>query len=381
VKIITSSAYLPEEFQNRKERIYNTVISNIPATVINVNYSNTMSFTARLLSFVGFAVYSTIVTMQQKSDVIFATSTPLTIAVPGVLGKLWNRIPLVFEVRDLWPELPIAIGAIRNPIFIWATRRLERFAYNNSSQIIALSPGMKHGIVSTGYPADKVHVLPNSCDIDFFNVSSNEGKRFREQFDWLGDRSLVVYTGTIGVINGVGYLAHLARDVYQLDPEVRFLVISRSGYEEQLVRELATELDVLNKNFFMVPQIPKNQMPAALAAATIATSLFIDLPEMQNNSANKFFDALASGTAVAINYGGWQADLLEESGAGITLDSLNLPQSAQALINLLDDCERLQQMSVSALALATSRFNRDDIAKQLENILQRAVDSNSTIST
>lgn len=372
VTMVTSSAYLPPEYQKRKEAISKAVISDIPSLVINVSFANEMNFFERISAFFRFAIVSTFVVLREPADIIFATSTPLTIAIPAIIGKLWKRIPMVFEVRDLWPELPIAIGALQNPLAIWAARRLEKLAYTNAHQIVALSPGMKNGIVKQGFSENKVHIIPNSCDVDDFSVPKEDGLAFRQQFDWLGNRPLVVYAGTLGVINGVGYLARLAHAVSELNSDIRFLIIGRGGREEESIRALAKKLGVLDSNFFMIPQIEKREMPAALSAADVVTSLFIDLPEMENNSANKFFDGLASGTAIAINYGGWQAELLQEFGAGFQLHPTNLMVAAHDLIQFLEDEEQVSEVGSSARELANQHFDRDDMAAKLEKVLKLA---------
>ena len=115
-------------------------------------------------------------------------------------------------------------------------------------------------------------------------------------------------------------------------------------------------------------------MPNVLAAATIATSVFVPLKPMWNNSANKFFDALAAGKPIAINYGGWQADLLRETGAGIPLPPEDIAQAAQLLAEFAQDSARLQGASTAAGALAYTRFARDKLASTLEQVLQDVVD-------
>src|SRR5699024_8711591 len=116
------------------------------------------------------------------------------------------------------------------------------------------------------------------------------------------DRPLLVYTGTFGKINGVIYLADLAKSLLDINPEIRILLVG-GGQEDALLKEKSSELGVLNKNLFIEDRLPKNQMPSVLSAATMACSLFVDLPEMRANSANKFFDALAASKPVTLNYG------------------------------------------------------------------------------
>ena len=130
-----------------------------------VPYSNEMSVRERIGAFFKYAYGAAQKASSLKTDLIFASSTPLTIALPAVWAAKRHRVPMVFEVRDLWPELPIAMGALKGAPTIYTAKRLERFAYRNAAQVIALSPGMKDGVVKTGYPAERVHVVPNSCDL------------------------------------------------------------------------------------------------------------------------------------------------------------------------------------------------------------------------
>lgn len=335
-----------------------------------VPYSNKMPNSKRIAAFIRFARSAATYAAATPSDVVFATSTPLTIALPAVWAKRKQRVPMVFEVRDLWPELPIAIGALRSKPQIQAAQMLERFAYRNSAAIVALSPGMKEGIVRTGYPAEKVTVIPNSCDLDMFDVPASSGAAFRSRYEWLQDRPLVLYAGTLGKINGVAYLAEIAAKALPLDPEIRFLVVGE-GAEEEIVRNRALELNVLDRNFFLLPPVAKSEMPQLFSAATISLSLFVDLKEMWANSANKFFDGLAAGKPVAINYGGWQAELLQESGAGFVLPATDAATAAKVLTAAARDVPRLVSASKSAKHLAQTRFNRDMLAGQLEEVLLR----------
>lgn len=336
-----------------------------------VPYDNRMSYGQRIKAFVTFAIASARRAAAIPADVVFATSTPLTIAIPGIYASQKQKIPMVFEVRDLWPELPIAMGALKGPLIPLA-RWLERFAYNNSSRIVALSSGMRDGVRRTGYPLSNIHIIPNSSDLELFSLPKEAGELFRNANSWLKNNPLVIYAGTLGKINGVSYLAYLAAEVRKLAPEIRFLVVG-GGAEEKIVRDTAADLGVLNETFFMLPSIPKREMPNILAAANIASSVFINLPEMWANSANKFFDALAAGTPVAINYAGWQADLLKETGAGLVLPYDDLPTAARMLTEFIHDEERLEQAGKAARKLAETKFNRDILAKQLETVLLEAV--------
>lgn len=339
---------------------------------LNVPYSNRLGYGARIKAFVRFAIGAALRAVRVHAHVVFATSTPLTIAIPGVWTAKRQHIPMVFEVRDLWPELPIAMGAIKGPLIPMA-KGLAYLAYRNATRVVALSPDMAKGVEKWGYPATNITVIPNACDIALFHNAHEVGAEFRRRHNWLQDRPLVVYTGTIGRINGVDYLVKLAAEVAQKDSQVRFLLVGE-GAEEDKVRQVAKDFGVFGQNFFMIPPVPKKRMPEILGAATVSTSLFIDLPEMWANSANKFFDALAAGTPVAINYKGWQAEVLQRTGAGIVLSPNDISHASYQLLKFLHDREQLENARKAAKALAETEFNRDHLTMRLERILQEAVD-------
>jgi len=339
---------------------------------LHVPYSNHMPYARRMVAFLQFAFGAGWRAAALPADVVFATSTPLTIALPGIFAAKRNRTPLVFEVRDLWPEEAIAMGAVRGRLPIALANALERFAYRHSAQIVALSPDMREGVVRCGYARDRVHVIPNASDLDLFDVPDEAGWAFRRRHDWLQQRPLVVYTGAMGRRNGVSYLVHMAARVREIDPEVRFLLVGE-GYEEQMIRQLAARLGVLDQTLFMLPALPKSQMPAILSAATLAASVMIDLQALWPNSANKVFDAFAAGRPVAINHEGWLAQVLRENGAGIVLPAGDTEAAAQQVAAYLADAEGVRRGGQNAKQLAVTRFDRDQLAVQLEGVLFQAL--------
>ncbi len=333
-----------------------------------VPYSNQMSYRRRIRAFFEFAWVAARKAATLPGDVVYASSSPLTIALPGIYVARKKSIPMVFEVADLWPEMPIAVGALRSRPAIAAARWLERLAYRNAAQIVAFSPGMKEGVVATGYPPRRVTVIPNGCDLELFKVSQHAGREFRSRHVWLKDRPLVVYTGTMGVINGVDYLARLAAAVRTRDPEIRFLVVG-AGCREEQVRQVAKELGVLYENFFIHPPIPKTQMPPILSAADLATSVFLDVKQMWNNSASKVFDAMAAGRPIAINHQGWFADVIRETGCGLVLDPQDVPSAANELVNAVRDKQWLLRAGAAARRVGEERFNRKKLSEQWESVL------------
>lgn len=337
-----------------------------------VPYSNEMGFLKRLKAFLGFAFAARKKTIELEGDIIFATSTPLTIAFPAVMAARKNMIPMVFEVRDLWPEMPIAIGALNNPILCHAAHRLEHWAYYNAEAVVALSPGMKEGVVRTGYPAERVAVIPNSSDNTEFEYNAEAAARFRAERNWLGNRPLLVYTGSFGAANDVSYLVPVAKELLRLNSDIRILLVG-DGADIQKITSKAEEAGVLGYNLFIEGKLPKREIPALLSAATMASVLFLDLPEMRPNSANKFFDALASGTPVLLNYGGWMHDLVKKHGFGLPMWQQPVAKVAAELDAKLHNPEWLKLAGSKARCMAENYFARDLLANQLINVLHAVV--------
>lgn len=336
-----------------------------------IPYSNKMSYGERIRAFFAFSWRASRKAAEIGGDVVFATSTPLTIALPGVYASKKLKIPMVFEVRDLWPEVPIALGVLKNPLTKAGARWLERFAYNNSAHIVALAPGMKEHIVKTGYPEEKITVIPNGADVELFNIPKETGELLRNRYPWLGDRPLVVSAGTLGMVNGTERLVDLAAELQERTPDIRFAIIG-SGKAEETIRRYAREKGVLDTTLFMLGQIPKTEVPAWLSAATVC-AIFYDGPEIvwRDSVPNKFFDCLAAGKPFISNIRGWSQIEAERHGAGIILDMNTPSEASEALSSFLNNEEKLSAASQAANRLAHGKFNRVSLAGQLEQTLVR----------
>lgn len=338
---------------------------------ISIPYSNRMGYGRRVWAFLKFAFLASQRAASIPSDLIFATSTPLTIALPAVWASWRKRVPMVLEVRDLWPEVPIAMGALNNPIFRLAAKFLEQFAYSNSSAIVALSPDMRNGIVRAGYPGEEVYVIPNGSDLDLLDVNSKEAACFRLEHKIPADRILMVYAGTLGKVNGVGYLVELAKEM--IHDERFYILIVGDGTERESIRSSAISSGCLGRNLAMIDPVPKNEMRRVLSSADITISTVIPVKELEANSANKVFDGMAAGNCIAINHGGWLEKLLKENEAGMVLPQ-NPQSAASELRRWLDAPEKIEKAKINARRLAEESFSRDKLAVQLNEIIRQVAE-------
>jgi glycosyltransferase involved in cell wall biosynthesis len=324
-----------------------------------------------MVSFLQFLLAASWHASRTPADLVFATSTPLTVVIPGAVSAWVRRVPWVLEIRDLWPEVPIAVGALRNPLAKWLARRLARFGYRSATRVVTLSPGMRDGAMRAGCLPDKLSVIPNLSNLASFGEGNSNGEWFLNRYPALRGRLIVMYAGTIGLVNGVDYLIRIAAEARARGSTVAFCILGH-GRELHQLRQFAASLGVLDLNLFICPPVAKAQMPDALAAAHLCTSLVIDLPAMWDNSANKFFDALAAGRPIAINHEGWQADLIRSTGVGLVLPADDAPRAWRIIEEFLLDSDGVIKAGQRATSLALERFDAKRLAAEFELVLLEA---------
>ena len=348
-----------------------SAVDGIEVHAFGLRYRNEMGAAERIRCFLRFALASSRRAASLDADVVFATSTPLTIAIPAIATKLRRGIPMVFEVRDLWPEMPIAMGVLRRSPEIRLARWLERRAYGAAARVVALSPGIADGIAAAGTPRTRIAIVPNGCDIERFAAATGT-ERVLADHPELRDRTIVLYAGSIGVVNGLDFLVSVAQEMLERDPRVAVVILG-SGAEASRVEKRARASGVLGRNLWIVPPVAKQEIPRWFALASVVASIFRDVPEMQKNSANKFFDGLAARRPVMLNYEGWQAGLVREHGAGLVVPAGDPVEAARRLAEFLSKAERVSAAGVAAGALAERRFERGALSSRLLALLEAVV--------
>jgi glycosyltransferase involved in cell wall biosynthesis len=367
VTVVTSSSRLPASFG---ERLFSDgVIDGIDVRSVRVGYSNYMSYTRRILAFLSFTAGATwLASRAPRPDVVLATSTPLTVGIPALIASRLRGVPLVFEVRDLWPEAAIQMGAIRRGgVLATVAKWLERRLYRASSQIVALSPGMVAGVIAEGIDPSRVSMIPNAADLDLFHPGERDAELV-ERYGLAG-RFVVGYAGAIGPSNAVeDQVPEAARVLAQRGRDDIVFLIAGDGRSLPALRERTAGLD----NVILAGSVPKREVPRLTRTADVLMTLFADVPILATNSPNKFFDALASGRPVLVNSPGWTRELVEDNDCGVYVPTGDGVAMADALERLADDRQTVERMGANARALAEREFGRTDLAAQMLAVLERA---------
>jgi len=360
VTMITSEQEGKGQFSWKERQEDGIQILSLP-----VRYSNKMGFFSRLFSFLIFVLAASQKAAGLPADIIFATSTPLTIAIPAAYAANRLKVPWVFEVRDMWPAVPVAMGVLRNPLLVAAARWLEKFAYRQAAHVIALAPGMKEDIVSQGIAPEKITVIPNGCDLDIFERVSTEAQGVRVEYPWLGDSLLILFAGTLGKANGIEYLIRLAAATTKKLPSAKFVLIG-DGAERKASINQARALGLHETSVFFLEPMSKYEVARWMNCADFIVCLFTGPAAVWKDAVqNKFFDALASGKPTACNFRGYQSLLAEKESVGIILDPDSPDNGADKLIEHLKNQNWLASVRPKALRLARETFNRDILARDL----------------
>lgn len=369
-----------ENLNNRHSKPYIQIVNGIHIHLLPIPYHNSMGFFKRILAFMKYIWGAIRCGGHLDYDLVYASSPPLTTTLAAIFLARKKRVPLVLEVRDLWPDLPIAFRVLRDPFSIMLTKAIERLAYDSSAHVIALSPGIKRAITARGVKSENISVIPNSCDIQSFNLCKDIKPSFPEIID--KEDLMVLYTGTLGIANGVSYICSLAKQTIHSHPHIKFVVVG-DGKEKSLILNLAAQYQVLGNNFFLLDPVSKNEIPIFYHRASLILNTLINKKELWNASPNKFFDALAAGRPIAINFRGWLADLILEKQIGLVLDPLDSEKAALQIVEALSLPFWVENRGRSALKLGTSHFDREFLAQQLNEILNKVgggVDRNRNIS-
>jgi len=326
-----------------------TTVDGIEVVGVRGAYSDYMRATAmsdlgRMAAFARFAAGATVAALHgPRPDVVYATSPPLTMALPALVAATRWRAPLVFEVRDLWPEAPIQMGALRNPLARRLARALERFVYARSTRLIALSPGIQAAL-----PPGKSELVPNSADLDLFDPAPPDGP-FQ-----------VAYFGAMGEANDLTAVVEAAR----LVPDVQFVLMGDGKRRAELERTTPPNVHFRSGS--------KTDVARLAAESSVCLTVFKDVPVLATNSPNKLFDTFAAGRAAIVNMDGWMRELVERNDAGVYVRAGDAAGLAEQVARLRDNPDEVRRMGANARALAEREFGRDDLAARALGVLEEA---------
>ncbi|MHA6637622.1 glycosyltransferase family 4 protein [Stutzerimonas frequens] len=340
-------------------------VDGIDIIEYDLAYSNSDGFFKRSMTFVKFALRSIGIALTARYDLAFATTTPLTAGIPGIFARWFRGKPFVFEVRDLWPELPRAMGVIRNPLVLGAMSVLEWASYRSAHRLVGLSPGIVDGIARLGVPRERIALIPNGCDLDIFAGEVEPWRPWQVKTDDL----LAVFAGTHGVANGLDALLDVAAELKKRDrSDIKLMLIGQGKLKPALQdRAIRENLD----NIVFHDPVNKARLSGLMAGADVGLQTLANISAFYyGTSPNKFFDYIAAGLPVLNNYPGWLAGMIRDNQCGFAVEAEDPQAFADALEQAANDRAVLKVMGVRARELAEREFNREQLGNRFVDWLE-----------
>jgi lipopolysaccharide/colanic/teichoic acid biosynthesis glycosyltransferase len=324
------------------------------------------SFFTRVLSFLSFMFSSFVAALQVRDvDIVWGTSPPIFQAVTAYLVARLKRVPFVFEVRDLWPDFAIETGVLRNPLLIWASRRLERFLYHHADRLIVNSPGFSPHLRRCGVPEEKIALIPNGVEVSMFNPA-DQGEAIRQELR-LENKFIALYAGAHGLANDLGTVL-LAAKRLEAYPDIVFVLVGDGKERPNLIRQ-AEELGISNVRF--VPAQPKARMPAFLAAADVCIAILKPIPMFTTTYPNKVFDYMAAGRPTVLAIDGVIREVIEAADGGTFVQPGDPAALAEAVLRYYRDPDLRHRHGQNARSYVAAHFDRSQQAPKLEDTFQR----------
>ncbi len=344
------------------------MVDGIEVVELDLAYSNSDNFAKRASTFLKFAARSVAIAMTARYDLVFATTTPLTAGIPGICARWLRGKPFVFEVRDLWPELPRAMGVIKNPLVLWAMGILEWVSYRSAHRLIGLSPGIMDGIARRGVPRDRIALVPNGCDLGIFSGAVQPWRPEQVRATDL----LAVFAGTHGTANGLEAVLNTAAELKRRGRDDIKLLLIGEGKQKPGLQASAQRMGLGNVVFH--ESVNKARLAGLMASTDIGMQILANVPAFYyGTSPNKFFDYIAAGLPVLNNYPGWLAEQIERNGCGFAVAPDNPVAFADALELAARDRAALKAMGQRAYALAAREFDRDLLSDQWVSWLESVI--------
>ena len=332
-----------------------------------IRYDNKMGAARRALAFAQYARWAQRAGQRtRRPDVVWGISTPLTAAWAAArVAQRW-RVPWVFEVQDLWPSFPVAMGAVPTA---WARQQLfalEKRLYASAAHIVPLSPDMSHYVTGLGIPEHKITTLLNGTDLDLAARATPLAVAELRRTQGLAGRQVVLYAGTFGRANDMPTVIAAAEALVATDPGVVFLFLGH-GYYEQLVVAAATRWP---GRIRLVGGQPRHAVFSWFALADVAVVSFLSLPVLDTNSPAKLYDALAVGTPVVVTNNGWTKTLVAQHACGWYAPAGDAAALVARLRAILADPAGSAEAGNRGRALAAREFDRRLLAQRMQRILE-----------
>ncbi len=303
-----------------------------------------------------------------RPDVVVATTPPPSVGIPGLVAAWTRRVPMVLDVRDIWPEAIVQSGRLTNPVLIWAFEALARALYRSADAISAVTEGWKARLVEIGVSPEKIHVLPNGVDVALFDAESKQP--LPADFAPLApDGRYFAYAGILNTPQGLDIVVDAFARLREKDPEAYAttqLVLVGEG-----PREADLRAQVARRALDRVVFVPRQPRAAVFSLLRRATGVLVTLRPRKDTSTvpSKLYESLASGRPVLYQAGGEGAETVERAEGGTVVTPGDPDALADAMLAYLRDPARADRDGARGRAFVAGAFDRRVIGTRFAGLL------------
>jgi glycosyltransferase involved in cell wall biosynthesis len=347
------------------------VLDGIDVIRVWVKASPRKNFANRMLFYLTYMLGASLAGLflaRQGYDLVYASSPPLFVGGAALFLSWARRLPLFFEVRDLWPESAVALGELTQPRAIALATRLEEACYAHARLVVVVTQGILDRLLQRGYPHSRLTLIPNGANVDLFTFSPEGRTRLRQELN-LEDKFVAIYAGIHGVAQGLETVIEAAR-LLKDEPGIHFVLVG-DGPRKASLLELADSLKL--PNLTLLPEQPRQAIVDYLSAADVALIPLRNLELFKGALPSKMFDAWACERPVVLNVDGEARQVMQQARGGVFIPPEDPRLLADALLQLRQQPEACRQMGSCGRDFTIQHYSRQAQAEKLAQLLEAAL--------
>jgi glycosyltransferase involved in cell wall biosynthesis len=351
---------------HNEKRYKKQALEGIEIHYLPVAYDNKFGFAARSFSFMKYNWAAIRMANKiQHIDYCYAISVPLTIGLVAMWLKTFRKIPYLFEVGDLWPDAPIQLGFVENYFFKEFLFSLEKITYQSAQAVVALSPAIETIVKKKMGSPSMIHQIPNMADCEYYQPETKRAE-LEEKFKVKG-KFVVSYIGAVGVANGLDYFLECANASRKAQLPLHFFICGEGALRERLIKNVQ-QLGLGNLTF--VDFQNRKGVKELLNVTDASFVCYKNVPILETGSPNKFFDGLAAGKLIIVNFGGWIKAEIEDARCGIIVDPAHPTDFVKKISPFLSDPVQLKNYQAASRQLGETKYARKILSEKFSSLFK-----------
>lgn len=322
----------------------------------------------RIWNYISFMFSSLVrgINLNKKYDVVIATSPPLFIGVSGIVLSKYRRVPLIFDIRDIWPDIAVEAGIFKpeNPLIL-ASKQLAKYIYYYANHLTPVTLSKKMKIKRSGIPESKISVVSNGVDFD--QIKSKTATCWRSKLDLQG-KFIIGYAGLIGIAQGIGRLINVA-DILRRKKDIHFLIVGDGVEKDELVKRVE-DLELQNVTF--IQSQPREEIPNILAEIDLSVVPLVN-KNLSDAVPSKLLEAWACRKPVLLIAAGESAEIVRNAQGGSIVSPEQTKKIAAEIERLKSDPKILETYAENGYKYVKNNFDRKYLAKMMEEIIFKIV--------